>query len=121
MEYEEFLATVERTFELLPEQFREAIDNVSIAVEDYPTPEIVSSMKLRSKHELLGLYQGTPLPHRGTWYGMSPVVPDRISLYKANIERESRGDLEGTIRETLIHEIGHYFGMSEDEIRDAGY
>jgi len=121
MTYEEFMATVERTFELLPDQFRDVIENLSIAVEDYPSQEIVSAMKLRSKHELLGLYQGTPLPYRGTWYGMSPVVPDRIFLYKANIEREGRDNLEETIRETLIHEIGHYFGMSEEEIRDAGY
>ena len=121
MTYDEFMAAVEGTFEHLPEQFREAIENLSITVEDYPTPEIVSMMKLRSKHELLGLYQGTPLPSRGTWYGMSPVAPDQIFLYKANIEQEGQGNLEETIREVLIHEIGHYFGMSEEEIRAAGY
>ena len=115
------MASVEQTFEHLPEPFREAIENLGITVEESPTPEIVSKMKLRSKHELLGLYQGTPLPSRGTWYGMSPVVPDQIFLYKANIEREGGSNLEETIREVLVHEIGHYFGMSEEEIRAAGY
>ena len=121
MTHEEFQLVVEKTFESLPEQFQEVIDNLGIAVEDYPTEEIVSLMGLRSKHELLGLYQGTPLPERGSWYGMTPVIPDRIFLYKENIEREGRSRLEETIRETLLHEIGHYFGMSEEEIRAAGY
>jgi predicted Zn-dependent protease with MMP-like domain len=121
MRYEEFMAVVEQAFEHLPEQFKNGIENLSVTVEDYPTPEIVALMNLPSKYDLLGLYQGIPLTARGTWYGMSPTAPDRIFLYQKNIEREADGDLEGAIRETLIHEIGHYFGMSEDEIREAGY
>lgn len=121
MQYEEFMKVVEQAFEHLPDQFKEGIENLSVTVEDYPTQDIVADMKLRSKHELLGLYQGTPLTARGTWYGMAPVVPDRIFLYQKNIEREGGRHLEEIIRDVLIHEIGHYFGMSEDEIQDAGY
>ena len=121
MEYEDFMSLVEKAFDHLPEQFREVIENVGISVEDLPSAEIVAKMKLRSKHDLLGLYQGVPLPSRGTWYGMAPVIPDKIYLYKQNIEREGKGREEEMIREVLIHEIGHYFGMSEEEIRSAGY
>ncbi len=121
MRHDEFMAIVEQAFDDLPEKFREAIENLSVVVEDYPTPEIVAQMNLRSKHDLLGLYVGTPLTVRGTWYGTSPTAPDRIYLFQRNIEWEGRGDVRGMIRDTLIHEIGHYFGMSEDEIRDAGY
>jgi predicted Zn-dependent protease with MMP-like domain len=121
MDQSEFAKLVEKAFGHLPEEFKKVIENVSINVEDYPSEEIVQLMKLRSKYDLLGLYQGIPLPHRGTWYGMSPVTPDKISLYKENIERESHGDIEETIREVLLHEIGHYFGMSEEQIRSAGY
>jgi len=123
MDREQFEAIVERSFEHLPEKFREAIDNVRIIVEDYPSEEIVKSLHLKSRHQLLGLYQGIPLPLRGTWYGMSPVPPDTISLYQKNIEACSRGveETERNIYETLVHEIAHYFGMDEDEVRAAGY
>ena len=123
MEREEFEQVVEGAYEHLPEQFRKAIDNVGIVVEDYPDEAVVRQMRLKSKRHLLGLYQGVPLPARGTWYGMTPVTPDRISLYQKNIEAASRTErqLQDNIRDVLIHEIGHYFGMSEDEIREAGY
>ena len=123
MEREEFEQLVSQAFDQLPEQFHRAIENLHVVVEDYPDGETVAQMNLRSKHDLLGLYQGIPLNRRGQWYGMVPVVPDKISLYQKNIER---GDWSGQriqekIREVLIHEIGHYFGMTEDEIRAAGY
>ena len=78
---------------------------------------------LRSKRTLLGLYQGIPLTQRGSYYGMAPVIPDTITLYRKNIEAICRTDDEvrRQIVDTLIHEIGHYFGMNEDEIRSAGY
>ena len=67
-------------------------------------------LRLRSKHNLLGLYQGIPLTSRGVGYGMSPSVPDKISLYQKNIEASSRNDAETEklVYEVLIHETGHY-------------
>jgi predicted Zn-dependent protease with MMP-like domain len=123
MDREAFEKIVERAFELLPEKFMEAIDNVGVVVEDYPNEELVHKMNLSSKHHLLGLYQGVPLSKRGSWYGMAPVIPDKISLYQKNVEAVCRTDDEivRKIQEVLIHEIGHYFGMSEEEIRAAGY
>ena len=123
MTREEFEKILEEAFEMLPEKFKSAIENVGIVVEEYPDYEVMQKMNLPSKHHLLGLYQGIPLPQRGTWYGMSPVIPDRISIYQKNIESQCRTEREirEKITEVLVHEIGHYFGMSEEEIRDAGF
>lgn len=123
MEREVFEEIVERVFHNLPEQFKSAVDNVRIVVEDFPSDDLVRSLHLQSRHHLLGLYQGIPLTLRGTWYGMTPVVPDTISLYQKNIEARSRSDaeIESAIYDTLVHEVGHYFGMNEEEIRKAGY
>jgi len=123
MEREVFEQIVERAFDKLPQNFKEALENVGIQVEDYPDDEIIKKMNLPSRYNLLGLYQGIPLNKRGSWYGMSGVVPDKISLYQKNIEAVCRSDdqIEQKIVEVLIHEIGHYFGLDENEIRNAGY
>jgi predicted Zn-dependent protease with MMP-like domain len=123
MDQDAFEMAVERAFERLPDRFRNAIENVGVFIEEYPSDELVASLKLRSKHDLFGLYQGIPLTARGTWYGMTPVPPDKITLYRRNIESASRSDrdIEQRILEVLMHEIGHYFGMTEKEIREAGY
>ena len=123
MERSVFEQLVQQTFDRLPVQFKEVIENVGVMVEDYPSEELVQSLRLRSRDDLLGLYQGVPLPARGTWYGMTPVAPDKISLYQKNIEAHcaTQEQIVDKIYEVLVHEIGHYFGMSEEEIRSAGY
>ena len=123
MDREAFEKLVEKIFEQLPGKFQSSIENVRIIIEDYPSDSLTQQLRLSSRDQLLGLYQGVPLPYRTSWYGRSPVVPDTISLYQKNIERRSRTDeeLERNVRETLMHEIGHYFGMTEEEIRSAGY
>ena len=119
----EFEEIVNHAFEHLPDMFRENIENVQFNIEDYPTAAQLSKLKIRSKYSLLGLYEGIPLNHRGTWYGSFPTLPDRITLFQKNIESYSETEIEITdkVREVLIHEIGHYFGMTEEEIRNAGY
>lgn len=120
MRKEEFENVVQEAFDLLPEGFRSKIDNVRITVEDYPSDDVVESMKI-DRYSLLGLYQGIPLNKRGTWYGMTPTVPDTIHLYQKNIEAQT-GDpasLRLRIAEVLFHELGHYFGMNEREVRQA--
>jgi predicted Zn-dependent protease with MMP-like domain len=116
----EFEGVAQAAFESLPEDFRERVDNVHIVVEDYPSDEALRQTHT-SRSLLLGLYQGVPLPHRGTWYGSSPTAPDKISLYKKNIEEvcSNEEELIEQIREVLFHELGHYFGMNEKEIRSA--
>jgi len=123
MEREEFEKVVEEVFESLPEKFHATIENVHIIVEEVPDTRMNARRGIRSGGILLGLYEGIPVTRRGTEYGMYPVVPDRITLFRRNIEAVVRNDEEvrAKIREVLIHEIGHYYGMSETEIRRAGY
>ncbi len=120
MTRERFEAVAQDAFDALPEAFRSRIENVHIVVEDYPS-EDVAGRGGRNKSSLLGLYQGIPLTKRGTWYGASPTVPDKITLYQRNIEDSCRNEdeIRGRIVEVLFHEIGHYFGMNEAQIRNA--
>ena len=120
MTREKFEDIADKVYESLPQLFGDKIDNVHISVEDYPSEEMVQSTH-SGKGSLLGLYQGIPLKHRGTWYGSSPTTPDKIYLFQSNIEAVCQNDdeISDRIREVLLHEIGHYFGMSESEIRSA--
>jgi len=123
MTRKEFEDLVQEAFDGLPEQFRQHIENVRVVVDDVDTPQTRRNVGIRAGSMLLGLYEGVPLNKRGEVYGMYPVVPDTITLFQRNIESIARGDaaIRRCVREVLIHELGHYFGMSEDEIRNAGY
>jgi predicted Zn-dependent protease with MMP-like domain len=120
MTREQFEHIAQEAFDALPVDFRDRVENVQIVVEDYPSDDALGKVKT-DRHSLLGLYQGIPLTHRGQWYGMSATVPDKISLYQKNIESVCRTEeeLELRIREVLFHELGHYFGMNEAQVRDA--
>ena len=100
----------------IPRRFRDAMDNVTIVIEDEPSAELLDEMEIEPPDSLLGLYQGTPLTKRSWAFGNA--LPDRILLFQRPIERASHddGDVVVTIGKTLIHEIGHYFGLSEAEI-----
>lgn len=120
MTREQFEEIAEQAFESLPDSFKGRVENVQIVVEDFPSSEALARTRA-GKHNLLGLYQGVPLPHRGTSYGMYPVGPDKITLYQKNIESVCSSDeeIEHRIVEVLFHELGHYFGMNEREVREA--
>ena len=92
--------------------------NVAIVVEDDPSKDILEEMEIDEGDTLYGLYQGTPLTQRGWGYGNN--LPDRISIYKNPIEEAcaDEEEIRDCIAETVIHEFGHYFGMSEDEIEE---
>ena len=102
----------------IPRRFRDAMKNIAIVVEDEPSSELLDEMELEPPDTLLGLYQGIPLTERAWGYGNA--LPDRILLFQGPLERESEDDddLVVAIGETLIHEIGHYFGMSEEQIEE---
>jgi predicted Zn-dependent protease with MMP-like domain len=100
----------------IPKRFRDAMRNIAIVVEDEPSVTLLREMEIDPPDTLFGLYQGVPLTERRWDYGNA--LPDRIVLFQGPHERESRDedDLVASIAETLIHEIGHYFGLSEEEI-----
>lgn len=100
----------------IPRRFRDAMDNLAIVVEDEPSRGLLEEMEIEPPDTLLGLYQGVPLTERAWGYGNA--LPDRILLFQGPLERDSddEDDLIVAIGETLIHEIGHYFGLSEEEI-----
>jgi predicted Zn-dependent protease with MMP-like domain len=123
MTRDEFEDHAQTAYDALPEFFKQKIDNVRIIVEDYPSEKEIQSVHVRSKYHLLGLYQGVPTTYRNTWYGATPMMPDTIFLYQKNIENvcTSVQEIEKKIRDVLIHEIAHYFGMNEEQVRAAGY
>ncbi len=92
--------------------------NVAVVVEDEPSPELLDEMEIDQGDTLFGLYQGTPLPQRGWGYGNT--LPDRISIYRKPIVAAcaDEDEIRDCIAETVIHEFGHYFGMSEEEIEE---
>jgi predicted Zn-dependent protease with MMP-like domain len=111
-----FEQLVERAYQKIPDKFKEKIENVVIKVEDCPTREDLEKLKIRNEGLLLGLYRGTPLNQRSVWQGIR--LPDEIVLYQKDIERvcKNDGEIEDRINEVLQHELGHYFGLSDDEI-----
>ena len=116
MQREAFEKLVAEALRSIPKRFRKEMRNIAIIVEDEPSKALLREMGLGPRDTLLGLYSGTPLTERRWDYGNS--LPDRIQLFQGPLERESEDedDLVVAIGETLIHEVGHYFGMSEDEI-----
>jgi predicted Zn-dependent protease with MMP-like domain len=102
----------------IPRGFRDAMQNIAIVVEDEPSQELLDDMEIEPPDTLLGLYQGTPLTERHWDYGNA--LPDRVLIFQGPHERsaEDEDDLITAIGETLIHEIGHYFGMSEEQIEE---
>jgi len=121
MSDEEFEQIAAEAMDELPEELASKIENVDIIIEDYPSTEVLRSMKV-SKFGLLGLYTGVPQKHRSPGiYGN--LLPDRIYLYKKNLEAhaDSRETLIDQIHRTVLHEIGHYFGIDDRRLRELGF
>ena len=118
MKKERFEQLVAEAINLIPTRFRREMQNIAVVVEDEPAPALLEEMEIEPPDSLYGLYQGTPLPER-TW-GYGNTLPDRVTLYQKPIEEDSEDedDVRAVIGETLIHEIGHYFGLSEEEIEE---
>ena len=119
MTRDHFQRLVYEAVTLIPKRFRREMKNLALVVEDEPTGELLAEMEIEPPDSLYGLYQGVPLPER-TW-GFGNNLPDRITLFQRPIEEDCDGDedeVRAVIGETLIHEVGHYFGMSEEEIEE---
>jgi len=100
----------------LPPEFRSRLDNLALVVQDWPTFDQLQRQGMSEHEVLFGLYEGTPLGERDTGYSM--VVPDRIVVFKGPLlaHFQTRAELVREIRLTVLHEIGHYFGLSEHEL-----
>lgn len=106
----------------LPKKFAKRIENVEIVVEDEPSSSQLRQLGLDPRREtLFGLYQGVPLSQRGTSYGMT--LPDKITIFYRPLVRtfHSPDAIRREVTRTVVHEVGHYFGLDDDEIRSAGY
>jgi predicted Zn-dependent protease with MMP-like domain len=122
MDADAFAKLADRAFASIPLRFRARLGNVTVLVEDWPTDEqnavgVHEGEDPAEAGDLLGLYEGTSLPDMPS--DPSGMLPDRIFLFQGPIEAEAEetdGDVFRVIRETLIHEIGHHFGMDDDEI-----
>ena len=118
MDRHEFEKLVVEAVTLIPARFRREMKNLSLVVEDEPSAELLADMEIEPPDSLYGLYQGTPLTER-TW-AFGNTLPDRITIYQRPIEEDcdDEDEIRAVIGETLIHEVGHYFGLSEEEIEE---
>ena len=114
MTHSEFEALVERALRTLPRRFKERIANVAIVVEDWADDETLRELDIGPPDTLYGLYRGIDLTHRDTSYGN--VLPDTIHIYQGPIEEDcaDAAEMAELVRDTVIHEIGHYFGLDDD-------
>jgi predicted Zn-dependent protease with MMP-like domain len=115
MDKSDFENLVQRSLQRLPRRFKKKIKNIVIEVEDKPSPDILKDMRI-DKGMLFGLYQGVPLTEREWNYGN--VLPDRIIIYQQPIESvaSSTEEIEEIVADTVVHEVGHYFGFSDEEL-----
>jgi predicted Zn-dependent protease with MMP-like domain len=120
MQRKRFERLVEEAIATVPRRFRAAIQNLAVIVENHPPPELLDEMGIEPPDTLFGLYQGTPLTERAWAHGNA--VPDRVLIFQGPIEEACGGDEDEIVAEigmTVIHELGHYFGLSEEEIEEV--
>ncbi|MFC2157539.1 metallopeptidase family protein [Acidobacteriota bacterium] len=115
---EEFESIVEGALSDLPDEFKDRMDNIAVIVEDMPPQEVYKKTGTSPYNLILGTYHGIPYQHRGPFYGN--IQPDVIVIYQKSIEHICRTEEEirDKVIEVVIHEIGHYFGFSDKELRE---
>ncbi len=116
MDDKKFKQLVSEALDLLPKEFAQKLNNVAIVVEDSPSSNQLRKSKLPPWALLFGLYEGVPQTKRGIYYSH---IPDKITIFKNSIERVARTEeeIKAQVRATVIHEIGHHFGLSDAELK----
>ena len=114
----EFERLVERAIARLPRSFREKLENIAVVIEDWADEETLEEMGIEPPDTLYGLYRGTDLARRDTGYGN--VLPDVITIYQGPIQEDadSLEDMGALVQDTVVHEIGHYFGLDDDRLEE---
>ena len=119
MKREHFARIVEEALDSLPQEFRSRIRNVAVLVEDLPPNHPSTPQSGQQRRLLLGVFHGVPTTMKSIFD--LPTGPDHIVLYQKNIEAvcSSEAEVREQIRLTVIHELGHYFGMDENQLKDV--
>jgi predicted Zn-dependent protease with MMP-like domain len=117
----DFDRVVRRAVLRIPEQIRQHLDNILITVQKRPSPELLEEMALPQDEPLLGVFQGVPLTERSVT--SPPLFPDTILLFQEPLEEisETIQDLEKEIEVTVVHEVAHFLGMTEEKLEELGY
>jgi predicted Zn-dependent protease with MMP-like domain len=117
----DFQEVLRQALDDLPEPFRQALENVAIVVEEWPPDWLLDELGVPPEGTLYGFYHGIPMPERSV--SLSGNLPDKISIYRGPLQEDfpRAAELRRQIRVTLLHEIGHYFGMDEEELERLGY
>jgi predicted Zn-dependent protease with MMP-like domain len=120
MKRTEFEKLVREALEDLPEFFRMKMENVGVVIENSPTRKQLKELSDERGEIIIGLYEGVPLSERTHLYGM--VLPDKITLFKKNIEKtcRSKAEIKKTVIQTVKHEIAHHFGISDKRLEELG-
>jgi len=118
MAKERFEELVREALDKLPQKFKKYLDNLAVIVEERPSKEIYDKTQTPPFSSILGHYHGVPLKHRGPFYGNVP--PDVIVIYQKTIESicATEEEIKKKVKEVVLHEIGHYFGLSDKELRE---
>jgi predicted Zn-dependent protease with MMP-like domain len=113
-----FERLVERALRKLPRRFRERLANVAVVVEEWADDETLEEMGIEPPDTLYGLYRGTDITRRDSSYG--GVLPDVITIYRGPIQEDcdSLEEMEGLVRDTVVHEVGHYFGLDDERLAE---
>jgi predicted Zn-dependent protease with MMP-like domain len=111
-----FKELVSEALDQLPKEFAEKLNNVSVTVDDFPTPYQMRKANLAPSMLLLGLYEGVPQTKRGVYYSS---IPDKITIFRYAILQvcSTEEEIRTQVRATVIHEIGHHFGLSEADLQ----
>ena len=114
----EFEELVARALRGLPRRFRERLQNVAVVVEDWPDAETLDEMEIEPPETLYGLYRGVSVDRRDSGY--SGVLPDTITIFQGPIEEDcdDDGEMEALVRNVVIHEVGHYFGLDDARLEE---
>lgn len=118
MEKQRFEKFVEEALAQIPKKFKGLLNNIAVIVEEKPSREIFERTGSNPLSSLLGHYHGVPFKHRGPFYGNLP--PDVIVIYQRPIESicDTEEQIRKKVKEVVFHEIGHFFGLSEEELRN---